>query len=148
MRGIVVLLLSVQNSRHLIDVALKRRAYVDGVGAGSGGGEGGLGLGEISEAVVDLGFGQVAFDEEGLVVELLELHQEPGDELKGLGVLLLLVVNVGELRLNSLPEECPVHCGAPLDDGGADALQHVELPGGFQAHDVEDWGGERTSEAS
>lgn len=65
---------------------------------------------------MDFGLDQMSFDQELLVVELLEFDEQVVDEGEGISVLLLLVEDKGQLGLDALAEEGPLLRLAPLDD--------------------------------
>ena len=60
-----------------VERALDLGRDVDAVGGGPGGGEGGPGLGQVREGVVGLALQQLDLHQQVLVVELLELSEQP-----------------------------------------------------------------------
>jgi len=99
----------VQLAGHVVDLALQQRRDVDGVARRARGGQRGLGLGQVAQRVVHAGLHQVRLHQHLLVVQLLQLAQQPVDQRLRLAVRALHVQQVRQLALHALPEE-----GAPL----------------------------------
>lgn len=81
--GLVVFFVALKRAGQLVNVGLDGGHQVDGGRGGAGGGEGGLGLGEVAQRVVDARLDQVDLHEQLLVVELLDLTNEPAHEREG-----------------------------------------------------------------
>mmetsp|Transcript_9828 Transcript_9828/g.38260 ORF Transcript_9828/g.38260 Transcript_9828/m.38260 type:complete len:464 (+) Transcript_9828:72-1463(+) len=80
---LVVLVLRRQSAGLDVDVGLRLRGHVDGVGGGTGGGQGCARLGDVVQLVVDPGLEHVDLHQQGLVVELLDLAKQRLGEREG-----------------------------------------------------------------
>mmetsp|Transcript_1787 Transcript_1787/g.7062 ORF Transcript_1787/g.7062 Transcript_1787/m.7062 type:complete len:221 (-) Transcript_1787:86-748(-) len=96
---------------------------MDGVRVGLRGSQGRLRLREVLHGVVRAGLQHVDVDQQQLVVQLLDLEQEPVQHLEGGEILLVLLVEAREAALHALPQEGALLLVAPLDA----VLAHVDL---------------------
>mmetsp|Transcript_106988 Transcript_106988/g.269079 ORF Transcript_106988/g.269079 Transcript_106988/m.269079 type:complete len:403 (+) Transcript_106988:292-1500(+) len=128
--GPVVLLPGGEDARPQIDLCLEQWRAVDRVGIRLRRGERCLGLRQVLHGVVRAALQKVDFDEEELVVQLLDLNEQLLKHFDRLCVLEVLQVEPREPRLDALPQEGALLALAPLDA----VLAHVDL----QVHRV--WG--------
>ena len=143
---VVVLLLAVEAPRHLVELGLEPGPDVDGVAVRPRRRQGRLRLGHVAQRAVDLRLDEVRLDEHLLVVELLQLPQQPRDEAQRVVVARALEVDLHEPRLDALPQEGPLLGAAPRDDLQAQLRLEVERVGVRRddvqqlAHDLRDLG--------
>mmetsp|Transcript_25447 Transcript_25447/g.64715 ORF Transcript_25447/g.64715 Transcript_25447/m.64715 type:complete len:255 (+) Transcript_25447:261-1025(+) len=108
-----------------VDLRLQQRRAVDGVGVGLGRREAGLALRHVLQRVVRAALDEVDLDQEKLVVHLLHLDQQAGQQRQRLLELRGLQQQPREPRLDALPQEGALLALAPLDAVPA----HLDLQG-------------------
>ena len=98
----VLLLAGVQDAGLEVELCLDLRRDVDAVGGGPGASQGGSRLREVGESVVGLTLQQLHLHQQVLVVQLLQLLQQPGAVCERLLVSADVVVQTNQSRLQRL----------------------------------------------
>ena len=114
-RGFVILLFSMQNTRLGVDGALEGRGAIDGVGGGPGSCEGSTGAGDVAESVLDSAFKEMDFNQEGFVVEFLDFVEKGGQQCERSLVILGLKRQISKTALQPLTKEGPLFVFSPFN---------------------------------
>ena len=113
--GFVILFLGMQDPRLGVNGTLKGRGAIDGVSGCPGGCESGSRTGNVAKSVLNTAFKEMDFDQESLIVKLLNFVEEGSQKSEGSLVILRLEGEVSKTGLQPLTKESSLFSFRPLN---------------------------------